>query len=254
MKSKDQVNSKNITDISSIVISIVALLLSVYANINSQAREESEKNRTIRIQLTDVLGRINNLNLENAKIFKDYSETDPEYASRISVILNQENASLLWQAKYLSEQIPDLISVVDLNILAYANFFANNILEAENFHQKSIEKAKNTNDNYSQALTTRAYASFLFSTGRITDGRNQYKNSISLLQNLNIKGNSDLIPSSIGYTYQQQGISELSIGEIDNAKKYFIKAEKEFYKMQNSFARNSYLNSLKNLKNKNLIE
>lgn len=254
MKNKNQVYTKNTIDIISIIISIVALLLSVYANINSQTREESEKNRTIRIQLTDVLGRINNLNLENARIFKDYSEADPEYASRISAILNQENVSLLWQAKYLSEQIPDLISVVDLNTIAYANFLANNILEAEGFHKKSIEKAKNNNDNYSRALTTRSYAIFLFSTGRSTEGRRQYETSVTLLESLPIKGNSDVIPSTIGYTYQQRAISELSIGEIENAKKYFNKAESEFNKMENSFVKNTYLRSLNDLKYKNSIK
>ena len=243
-----QVKILTAKDINSIIISTLALLVSIYATINTEIKTRSEKKRTIRLQLTDILGRITKLNLDNAKYIKDYAKTDPQYVSNVSSILNQENTSLLWQAKSLSQEIPDLISPVDLNTIAVANYNSGNFIEADLFHRQGIKKADDINDNYSKVLATRSYANFLFSIGKNEDGRDKYKTAISLMQSLPTQGQNDLIPYTNGITYQMWAINELSIGNNDQARKNFSNAQKEFYKIENSFVKDTSLKTLNHLK------
>lgn len=229
-------------DLASIIISILALLLSIYANINTEIKTRSETSRTIRLQLTDILDRIIKLELENAKYQKDYNNNDSDYTFNISSILNQQNVSLLQQANYLSRELKEeLISVNDFITIAVANQRAGFLVEADDFYNKATKKAKNISDRYSEAVATRAYANFLFLTGKIQDGRNKYENSISVLQSLPTQGQNDLIPYQLALTHQYWGVSESSINNKDSARINFNNARNEFKKITNPFARNQNL-------------
>lgn len=204
---------------------------------NTEIKTRYEKGRIIRSQLTDVLGRITKLNIENAKSFKDYGQKDPAYHQTISSILNQENTSLLQQAMYLSEQIPDLVSAVDLNTIAVANANAGDLILAEEFYKKAIEKSGN---DYYKALATRSYGGFLFPQRRFEEARQQYRNSVSLL-----KGGDILVRYTNGLTYQMWAINELYSGSSSaSVDEIFSQAKREFSGIDNEFIRTNALKGL----------
>lgn len=227
----------------SIFISILALVISIIATINTEVKTKYEKSRIIRSQLTDVLGRITKLNIENAKNFKEYGQDDPAYHQIISSILNQENASLLHQAMYLSEQIPNIVSAVDLNTIAYANANAGDLVLAEVFFLKAIDRS--SNDLY-KALATRSYANFLFPQRRFEEARQQYRKSVSLL-----KGGDILVRYTNGMTYQMWATNELYSGSSSAfVDEIFSQAKREFSGIDNKFIRTNALKGLEAAKSK----
>ena len=60
-----------------LAVSGLALALSVYATFTAERRASDETRRTIRTQLTDVLGRLTSLQLENAKLMHEGKEAMP---------------------------------------------------------------------------------------------------------------------------------------------------------------------------------
>jgi hypothetical protein len=180
-----------------LLLSILAPLLSVAASINSELKGNAEHKRTVRGQLTDILSRLISINLENAKVMRDIGQTGSLYAQQVSSILSQQNAFLLDQAMYLSTQIPTLVTTVELNTIATANANAGNLIVAEQFYRRAIDSAPS--DNF-LALATRSYAAFLFPQRRSEEGREQFRRSIALL-----KGGDNLVRLTNGVTYQMWG-------------------------------------------------
>ncbi|MCW5315292.1 hypothetical protein GTQ43_16175 [Nostoc sp. KVJ3] len=85
-------------DIITIGISFLSFLLSVYAIINTETKTRDEKYRNMRLQLTDVLGRLTKSYIEIATYHKDYIKSNPDYFYKVSSVLQQESKSLLQQA------------------------------------------------------------------------------------------------------------------------------------------------------------
>jgi tetratricopeptide (TPR) repeat protein len=235
----------NIKDKLTVSISIIALVMSVTATINSEIKTQYEKKRIIRSQLTDVLSRINKLNMEGAKIFKEVGTTDPEYCQTLSGILNQENGFLLQQAMLLSEQIPGLVSAIDLNTIAFANASFGDTMTAEIYYLKAIDFCK---DNYKKSLATKSYAVFLFMQRRYEEGRERFKTAITLLN-----GNDNVIRHTRGMIYQIWAINESAIGSPPARVDELLKnAEREFSSIDNEIVRLNAIQGLSAAKNRSL--
>jgi hypothetical protein len=194
----------NIKDKLTIGVSVIALVMSVAATINGEIKAQYEEKRIIRSQLTDVLSRMIKLNMESAKIAKEVGMADPEYHQQLSSIIGQENGFLLQQSMLLSEQIPELISAVDLNTIAFANFNSGDTMTAEVYHLKAIDRCRN---DYQKSLATRSYAEFLFMQRRYEEGRERFKTAVTLL-----KGNDNVIRYTKGMIYQRWAVFESTIG------------------------------------------
>lgn len=219
-----------------LVTSGLALILSAIAFVNSEIKGVSEKQRTIRSQLTDVLSRIIALNLENARTYRDAGK-DPFYYQQVSGILNQQNAFLLQQAMYLSEQIPSLVSAVELNTIAAGNANAGDLVIAEKYYKRAIDSAGN---DYYRSLATRSYAAFLFPQRRFEEGRDEFRKAVTLL-----KGGDNVIRLTNGVTYQMWGYSEMQSGASPQVvDDLFQKARTEFAGIDNQFLRDTSLQGL----------
>lgn len=224
-------------DIVSIMISVLALIISIVATINTEKKANTEKERTIRSQLTDVLSRIIALNLENAKLFKETASSDPAYYQNVSSILNQENSFLLHQAVYLTGQIPNLVSAFELNTIAVAHANAWDMLIAEQYHKKAIQFCHN---DFNKSLATRSYANFLFTQRRFEEGREQFRQAIILL-----KGGDNLVRYTNGLTYQMWAISEMIYALSPHlAEDYFLNAKNEFSGIDNEYTKSNALKGL----------
>jgi len=219
-----------------LALSILAFILSVFATMTTERRAFHEKQRTVRTQLTDVLGRLSSLQVENAKLMHE-AKNDPFYQQSISVALAQQNGFLLDQAFYLSDQIPGLVTTYEFNTIASASFNAGNVLATEKYHLKAIKAAHS--DLY-KAQATRAYASFLFTQRRFVEGRDQFNQALRLL-----KGGDNLTRQTNGITYQTWAWNEqhLALAPQD-AKNLYDKARTEFSGIDIDMLRGSLLQVL----------
>lgn len=230
-------NKLSVKDRISLVTSGLALVLSLVAYINSEIKGTAEKQRTVRSQLTDVLSRIISLNLENARTFRDAGRGDPLYYQQVSSILNQQNAFLLQQAMYLSEQIPSLVTTVELNTIAVANANAGDLIVAEKYYQRAIGAAPT---DYYRSLAIRSYAAFLFPQRRFEEGREEFRKAVTLL-----KGGDNVVRVTNGVTYQMWAVSELQSGATRQTIEDLLqKARNEFSGIDNQFLRESSLQGL----------
>jgi len=220
-----------------VLISGMALLLSIVATVISIHRKKRESQRIIRSQLTDVLSRIVSTNLESIKLQHRKARKNPEYYNAIVGILSQQSASLLQQALYLIEQIPGLVASIEYGTIATANLNAGDIIQAENYYQKAIQVASN---EYYRSLAIRNYGLFLFQHHRFEEARDQYRKSISCL-----KGSDNLIRYTNGTTYKFWAINELNFAKAPKrAEELFESARTEFNAIDHEVTRSNFLQLL----------
>lgn len=214
-----------------VAISLIALGLSVFATVKGEFDASAERDRSMKIQLSDTLSRINQLGLRNAEALRDYAD-DPAYLQMVSGILNQENAFLLNQATYLANQIPALVSSVEYNTIAVAYANAGQMLQAERFHQLALSKPESP---YLSSLARRSYAWFLFTQGRVEEGRQSFRQALA-----EIGGQGDLAHFTNVVTYQSWAEVEYNSG-ADPARVAGLlgDAERELAAIVNGYVRNS---------------
>lgn len=225
-------------DVITVAISVSALIISTVATTISIIRGQKEKQRTVRNQITDVLSRIVAGNIENAKLYHETAQTNPEYFQAISSILNQQNAFLLNQAIYLTDQVPELVTAVEYNTLAGANANAGDLIMAEKYYRKAVAVSPN---DYFRALAKRSFGTFLFAQRRFEEGREEFRKAVSLL-----KGGDNMVRHTNGFTYQMWAWNELNnAGSVQRAQELVESAANEFKGIDNEGVRRDALIGLK---------
>ena len=224
-------------DVVTVSISVSALIISAVATTISIIRGQKEKQRTVRNQITEVLSRIIAGKIENAKLYHETAEKTPEYFQALSSILNQQNAFLLNQAVYLTDQVPELVTAVEYNTLAAANSDAGDLIMAERYYSKAITVCPN---DYYKSLAIRSYAGFLFAQRRLEEAREEFRKAVSLL-----KGGDNLVRYTNGFTYQMWAWNELNnANSIKRAQELVESASNEFKGIENEAVRKDALRGL----------
>ncbi len=213
-------------DLISISLSILAFVLSGSATIISLVRARQEKQRAIKKEITETLGRIVATQLDNAKLYRETAQSDPAYFQAASSILNQQNTFLLNQATYLAEQVPTLITAIEYNTIASATANAGDLIAADRYYKKAVDVSPNV---YFRSLAIRSYANFLFSQLRFDEARKNFKQSVGMFT-----GTGDFVHFTNGYTYQMWGWNELNLAHAkQQADVYFEIAANEFMAIEN---------------------
>lgn len=221
-------------DIISISLSVLAFLLSGSATIISLIRSKYEKQRAIKKEITETLGRIVSTALDSAKAYRETAQSDPAYYQAVSGILNQQNTFLLNQATYLAEQVPTLMTAVEYNTIASAQASAGDLIAADRYYRKAVEVAPNP---YFRSLAMRSYAGFLFTQHRFDEARKLFKQAVGLLS-----GSGDFVHFTNGFTYQMWGWNELNVARAKSQGDiYFEIAASEFMAIENVAVRNDAL-------------
>ena len=224
-------------DIVSMSISLLAFILSLAATTISLIRSKYEKQRAIRKEITDTLGKIVATAIDNAKLFHEIAEKDPRYFESVSSILGQQNAFLLQQATYLTDQVPELVTAVEYNTIAAATANAGDLIAAEKYYRKAIDVSPN---DYYRSLAIRSYANYLFPQRRFEEAREYFRKAISLLT-----GGDNLVRYTNGLTYQMWGWNEANIGgSPKRAEELFESALNEFKGIDIEAVRRNALNGL----------
>lgn len=161
--------SAPVKDKVALILSVLAFAISIFATITTEHRATDEKRRTIRSQLTEVLGRLTTLQLEGAKIIHE-AKDDVIYRQASGIALSQQNGFLLDQAFYLADQIPSLVTTYEFNTIAAASFASGNVLASEKYHLKAIEVAHS--DIYKTQATRMGMQYFSLRKGVLSKGEN----------------------------------------------------------------------------------
>jgi tetratricopeptide (TPR) repeat protein len=226
-----------IKDIITVSLSVLAFLLSGSATIISLIRSKYEKQRAIKKEITETLGRIVSTALDSAKIYRETAQSDPNYFQAVSSILNQQNTFLLNQATYLAEQVPTLMTAVEYNTIASATASAGDLIAADRYYRKAVDASPNA---YFRALAMRSYANFLFSQHRFDEARILFTRSVGL-----VTGTGDFVHFTNGFTYQMWGWNELNQAHSQqHAEACFEIAASEFSAIDNETVRRDALNRL----------
>jgi tetratricopeptide (TPR) repeat protein len=224
-------------DLLTIAISALALLLSGVATVMSLLRGRYERQRAVRAQITDLLGRLTSADLEWAKLSRELGPQDAAYWEYTSGIFAQQKASLLQQTMYLAEHDADLVTAVDYNTIAVANAAANDFIRAEEYYRKAVDTASG---DLWKLLATRSYAVFLFMQGRFEDGRQEFQKAVNF-----VKGNEDLGRFVRGKSYQTWASCERGMAAApQEAQILFQGARAQFDGIDNKTAQQLALSEL----------
>jgi len=224
-------------DVVTVTISSLAFLLSFVATILALVRSSHEKQRAIKKEITELMGKLVATKLEGAKLYREHSGKDPAYFQAVSSILNQQNAFLINQATYLIDQVPRLVTAVEYNTIATATAETGDFVFADKYFHKAIDTSP---PGYYRSLAIRSYAAHLFVQRRFAEGREAFRTSLSLLT-----GSSVEVRFTNGVTYQNWGWQELHNGRSPAlAEPLFEKAADEFKGIENEMIRTNALNGL----------
>ena len=121
-------------------VSLIALTLSIGSTVLGKRRAVFEKERTIKAELSSTLSQVMSLSKENAVLFRDFmtDEDNQAYSLLQSSNISQENTFLIQQAMYLANEIPDLVTPVELNTIANSNALAGDLAMAEKYYLFAI--------------------------------------------------------------------------------------------------------------------
>jgi hypothetical protein len=222
-----------------VLISLTAFLISNVSAVIAYRSAKRERQRSIRTQITDVLGRIVANQLAHANLRFDTQvelqqqqhgqgggQAQLQKLQYLGSVYGQQSAFLLDQVKYLTDQVPELVTTVEYNTLAAVNADAGNWMEAEHYYVKAIQIARNT---VQTALATNSYARFLFNSERPEEGRRKVAEAIAMM-----KGDNDVAQSTRGQCYQQWALCEMLTGAPpQRVEELFGYAAAEFSAMHN---------------------
>ncbi len=117
-------------------ISIIALTLSICSTILGERRANFEKERILKVELSNTLSSVMNLSKENAVLIRDYwnDKDNQTFFMNQSGNISQQNTFLIQQAMYLANKIPDIVTPVELNTIAISNAQAGDLILAEKYY------------------------------------------------------------------------------------------------------------------------
>jgi tetratricopeptide (TPR) repeat protein len=201
----------------------VSLVTLRYARTDRAADDDAKQRdaeRGFRTQLTSVLADLNQLQLENAKLWsRDPGPARPSVLGQ-SAILNQQNALLTRQAVDLVGRIPHMVSGVEYAMLATALAHLGDLGPADRYWSQAV---KRTTEPYFAAIARRGYAGFLFATGDVERGRDQFDQALEVLS-----GDGDYNAYTAGVTHLMWASGEADARALDRARQQLAEAGRAF--------------------------
>jgi hypothetical protein len=206
------------TGVQSIIFSGGALVVSVITLALTQVQRALDNRRIIRQQLTEVLSRITDMQIEGRK--------SPEAMEYLGPALTAQ-ARL---AAVLTDQLPPrLVSEIDYVSLASASF---DPIEARQYYEKAISVARTA---YYRRLARRGYASFLFESGDYEAGASQFNAALNEVTQPGDEAHAMRLD-----LYRTWAWYEQQAGHAERAAENLRLAQDELGKIENLALRRSY--------------
>jgi len=238
----------------SIGISIVALSLSIATTAYNELNKQTERTRSIRSQLTNILSRHTELQRDLATVYRDQyvqsqaaaaatpvgvgstHDVNLQYYNNVGSIITGESTGLLRQAMTIVDQIPDQVSSTEFGVIANWNLRVGDFLAAERYFQESIASAES--DHY-RIYPLRNYAIFLFGQQRPEEGRSEYRKALESLHAVNDQGHWEN-----GQTYKMWAESEVWLNGMTEAESLLENAHDAFSRISNVYIKKNELATL----------
>jgi tetratricopeptide (TPR) repeat protein len=176
-------------DWTTLLVSTFALVFSIL----SLRQKAGEGRLVLRKQLTDLLEKLSELNIEVAK-FRFIREKKDEYPPNYIGLLNDQRRFIVRQAAFVASRIRNLVSPYEYLVLAGGFDSIDDTYQAERLYKL----ASRTNDQIDRGIAIRGYARYLFNRGRIEESRQQYSKAVECF-----KGDSDHLRHHRGDTYER---------------------------------------------------
>ncbi len=158
-------------DYYTIIISVIALIVSIFSNFFQKAKENQ---RSIRKNLSDTLESVTKINFENSKLRKEGGSEEVEVVE-MRRIYNSQRRILVAHADFLILKYDKIVTEIDCNIMAGAYANIGDAQKAEFYWKKTIDKSESGPIKH---MNLRGYALFLFRQGKIEVGRSKYKEAL----------------------------------------------------------------------------
>lgn len=227
-------------DTFSIVISALALGVSIVSAVFSFRLQTANNNRSTREQLNETVRELIKLNDENNALWAvDPAQRDVSFFRRAGTIA-QTATSLSRQAVYLAESVPKLVTDVEFVMIAQALALAGDQLNADAYWQKGIEASPN---EYYRIANIRGYADFLFRQGKHELGRSKYQQALKIFDN-----DTDFKKFTNAFTYQMWMVSEVANGFREEAEGCYSRAKHIFESISHPFSKEAGLKGLENMR------
>ena len=136
-----------------------------------------EAKRSTRIALTNVLSDLAKVDIAFDDLRLKKRESDDQIYSNMIRNYNSQKRHLAMHGAFLINEIPDLATDMDFNVLARAFNATGDFESAEKFFQQSIRKSPN---QMMKLLNMRPLAKFWFDQGNAARGRKVYKEILCL--------------------------------------------------------------------------
>lgn len=225
-----------------ILISALALGVSIMSALYSFHLQQAENKRSTREQLNGTVRELIKLNDEAATNWTvDPAKRDAAFHQHVSTI-TQTIASLSRQAIYLSNYLadydPKLITDVEFITIAQGLVNAGDQLTADDYWQKGI-KASPT--EYYRIVNIRGYADFLFRQGKYAIGRSFYQQVLKIFDN-----DTDFHKYTNAYTYQMWMVSEAANNFREDAKVCYNRAKNLYESISQQYVKDDGIVRLEN--------
>ncbi len=160
-----------------ILISGLALVISLIALIISIVQKNKETERTIRKNLSDTLESMSKITLEFAKLKQNNDSYNSPGVVELRRIYNTQRRVLIAHADYLATNYDKLVTDIDCNVLAGAFSASGDSQKANYYWEKTVGKSPS---NPIRHMNLRGYARFLFYQGKFQLGRSKYEEALKL--------------------------------------------------------------------------
>ena len=189
------VKSLDAKDWITLIASISALIFSIL----SYRQKSNEGKLALRKQLTDLLEKLTELNIEAAK----FRLKESEYPGNYSGLLNDKRRFLVRQANFLINSISDLVSPYEYLLVAGAYDEINDTFQAEMYYRRAIDSSIEPID---KGIAVRGYARYLFQQGPTgqDQARIQYNAVVELFSQKNDRHKIYLADSYIRWGNQER--------------------------------------------------
>lgn len=167
----------NTKEFATIAISSIALIVSVLSYYNTVRQRRLDNERALRNSLTDVIAELTQIDLDRVKLDRDNPGMKDDNVVSLRRILNTRRSYLVRHGDYISQQIDNIVTDVDCNVLAYAYSIVGDHQKADSFWKLCIEKSP---ANVIRAQNLRGYALFLFRVGSFDAGRKVFRESLEV--------------------------------------------------------------------------
>lgn len=222
--------SAHYKDAATLIFSFAAFIISAWTFLQKRGEAKS----ALRKQLTDMIEKLHDLNVENAK--SNDEKLGLQYPKHFGRLLSDQRRFLVRQAKYIGEQIPNLVSPYELMVIAIGLDEIDDAPEAKKWFLRALAKA---DSEFDEVIVRRQFGRTLFRSGQIEDAREQFE-----LASKVFKGNSDREMIYAGDTFERWGGLETDYGSKSRAPQLFGLAEQEYSRIGAEWLRKRQLDRL----------